>query len=174
MIITPTTLKTEELCSYCNIQYETWWNYSTFKHFVPSDLAVLINDGSRVWFCGTFLKLLDHIWQIGECNITSDGTRFLTGETYVRWRDLLLLHFLCAVERMSANLSDEGSETETSLETRAPGGHGNDPSDSLVNQTYVRSHMPTNISYTVNVKMSKICTFGKLKNIPDGVFMAVL
>lgn len=51
-----------------------------------------------------------------------------------------------------------------------PGGYGTYPSDSLVNPTYVRSHMPTDISYTVNVKMWKICTFGNLKNIPDGVF----
>lgn len=45
------------------------------------------------------------------------------------------------------DLSEGGSDTDT------PGGHGTGPSDSLVNPTYVRSHMPTNISYTVNVKM---------------------
>lgn len=39
-----------------------------------------------------------------------------------------------------------------------------------LNPTHVRSHMPTDISYTVNVKMLKICTFGYLKNIPEGVF----
>lgn len=60
---------------------------------------------------------------------------------------------LCSGKNDSTNLSDGGSDTETSLETRAPGGHGTDPNDSLVNHTYVRSHMPTNISYTVNVKM---------------------
>nr|XP_046250495.1 membrane-associated guanylate kinase, WW and PDZ domain-containing protein 2-like isoform X3 [Scatophagus argus] len=44
-------------------------------------------------------------------------------------------------------LSEGGRDTET------PGGHGTDPSDSLANPTYVRSHMPTDITYTVNVKM---------------------
>lgn len=92
-------------------------------------------------------------------------------ETYVHQKDLLLLHFfLWSRKNNTTNLSDGGSDTETSLESRAPGGHGTDPNDSLVKQTYVRSHMPTNISYTVNVKMWKICTFGKLKNIPVGVF----
>ncbi|XP_041794179.1 membrane-associated guanylate kinase, WW and PDZ domain-containing protein 2-like [Chelmon rostratus] len=47
----------------------------------------------------------------------------------------------------TTNLAGGGRDTET------PAGHGTDPSDSLVNLTYVRSHMPTDISYTVNVKM---------------------
>lgn len=47
----------------------------------------------------------------------------------------------------TTTLSEGGRDTET------PGGHGTDPSDSLVNPAYVRSHMPTDISYTVNVKM---------------------
>lgn len=66
-------------------------------------------------------------------------------ETYVHPRDLLLLHFLCSGKSETTNLSEGGSDT--------PGGHGTDSSDSLVSPTYVRAHMPTNISYTVNVKM---------------------
>lgn len=71
---------------------------------------------------------------------------------------------LCCGKSGTTNLSEGGRDTET------PGGHGTDPSDSLVNLTYVQSHMPTDISYTVNVKMWKICTFGNLKNMPVGVF----
>lgn len=89
-------------------------------------------------------------------------------ETYVHPRDLLLLYFLATMERMRLQIYQMEAVTET------PGGHGSDPSDSLVNLTYVRFHMPTNISYSVNVKMLKICTFGKLKNMPVSVFGAML
>lgn len=44
------------------------------------------------------------------------------------------------------NPSEGGGDSDT------PGGHGTGPSGGLVNPT-VRSHMPTNISYPVNVKM---------------------
>lgn len=72
---------------------------------------------------------------------------------------------LCSEKNETTNpVSDGGSHTES------PGGHGTDRNDGLVNLTYVRFHMPTNISYTVNVKMLKICTFAELKNIPVGVF----
>lgn len=54
---------------------------------------------------------------------------------------------LCSGKSETTNLAGGGRDTET------PAGHGTDPSDSLVNLTYVRSHMPTDISYTVNVKM---------------------
>lgn len=93
--------------------------------------------------------------QTGKCIITSAGR-----ETY----NLLLLHFAFGRERVQ--ICQREAET-----LKTPGGCGADPSDSPVNPTYVRSHMPTDISYTVNVKMWKICTFGNLKNMPVGVFL---
>lgn len=53
----------------------------------------------------------------------------------------------CSGKSETTNLSEGGSDSD------APGGHGTETSDSPANPTYVRSHMPTNISYTVNVKM---------------------
>lgn len=59
----------------------------------------------------------------------------------------LALFSLCSWKNETKDVSDGGSDTET------PGRHGTDPNNSLVNPTYVKSHMPTNISYTINVKM---------------------
>lgn len=70
-------------------------------------------------------------------------------ETYVEPGDFcfLALFSLRSGMNQTTGVSDGSSDTET------PGTHGTDPNHSPVNLTYVKSHMPTNISHIINVKM---------------------
>lgn len=86
-------------------------------------------------------------------------------ETYVHPRGLLLLHFLCAVGRMRPQICQMEEVTLKLLEDMAL-----TQVTAWLTRHMLSSHTPTDISYTVNVKMWKICTFGKLKNITVGVF----